>query len=559
MKTSAMYARVSSDRQEQEDTVQSQLAELRARVKEDSPPQCEEFIDEAYARDNLMRPGLDRLRDLVGQGDIDRIYIQCPDRLASGAKLVILVDEFHDSGVEVIFLKGSVEETPEGKLLLHMQGAIAEYERTKIAERTRRGKLYWAKQGAMVGGHAPYGYRFIRRTDTERARLEVDEFKATVVRQMYSLLVEDHLSTRGIARKLTDQGIPTARGANQWQPTAVDRILKNSVYKGKFIYCKTEAIAPSRRLTQDPYKQIRKTGRKTRPEEEWIVIPVPAIVDESIWDQAMAQLSRNSLHSKRNSRQPYLLRGLIRCPRCGATYSGHATNGVRRYRCTQTDSSVSSTGRRCRPGSFTAGPVEQAVWEAVAEALKQPHILVAEYERKLTGLGSLDAFEQERKQLSVALNRLAVQEDRVTEAYVNEAMELDRYKTEMEKLRERRTGLEVMENQLGRRAKQEQDANAGLRYLEEFCHRISDGIESLSFEDRQKLLRLVVERITVEDNNVRIETIIPPDQDVLLRTRRPELVEGRGVSGFAPGRSRPALSVATQCHMLFIETLSQTL
>ena len=106
-------------------------------------------------------------------------------------------------------------------------------------------------------------------------------------------------------------------------------------------------------------------------------------------------------------------------------------------------------------------------------------------------------------------------------------MELDRYKAEMEKLRERRTGLDVMETQPGRRAKQEQDANAGLRYLEEFCHRISDGIESLSFEDRQKSLRLVVERITVEDNNVRIETIIPPDQDVLLRTRRPEHVEGR--------------------------------
>ena len=533
MKTSAIYARVSSDRQEQEDTVQSQLAELRTRVKEDSPTHCEEFIDEPYARDNLMRPDLDRLRDLVAQGDIDRIYIQAPDRLASGAKLVILVEEFEDNGVEVIFLKGSVEDTPEGKLLLHMQGAIAEYERTKIAERTRRGKLYWAKQGAMVGGHAPYGYRFIRRTDTERARLEVDEFKATVVRQMYSLLVEDHLSTRGIARKLTDEGIPTARGANQWQPTAVDRIFKNSVYKGQFIYCKTEAIPPSRRLTQDPYKQSRKTGRKARPEEEWIIIPVPAIVDESVWDQALAQLSQNSLHSKRNNTshsyllRGLILRGLIRCPRCGSTYSGHAVKGICRYRCTQTDSSVSSTGRRCRPGSFTAKPVEQAVWEAVAEALKQPHILIAEYERRLSDLGSVDAIERERKQLSLALKRLAVQEDRITEAYLNEAMEIDRYKIEMEKLRQRRGGLEERDSQQVRRSKQEQSANAGLRYLNDFCQRVSNGLESLSFEDRQKLLRLVVERITVEDNRVRIETIIPPDKDVQLRTRRPEPVEGQ--------------------------------
>ena len=532
MKTSCIYARVSSDRQEQEDTVQSQLAELRTRVNEDRTPPCEEFVDEAYARDNLMRPGLDRLRDLVVQGDIDRIYIQSPDRLASGAKLIILVEEFQDNGVEVIFLKGSVDETPEGKLLLHMQGAIAEYERTKIAERTRRGKLYWAKQGAMVGGHAPYGYHFIRRTDTDRAKLEIDEFKAAVVRRMYRLLVEDQLSTRSIAKTLTNEAIPTARGANQWQPTAVDRILKNPVYKGQFLYCRTESVLPSRRLTQDPYKQSRKTGRKVRPEEEWIIIPVPAIVDESLWDQAQEQLKQNSIHSKRNNRRhPYLLRGLIRCPRCGSTYSGHAADGIRRYRCTLTDSSVSSTGRRCRPGSFKAEPVEQAVWGAVAEALEQPHVLIAEYERRLSDLGTVDVIEQERKQLSLALKRLAIREDRVTEAYVNEVMELDRYKNEMEKLMKQRSGLEELENQLGRRAKEEQDAKSGLRYLEEFCDRVSKGLESLSFEDRQKLLRLVVQRITVEDNRVRIETIIPPDQDVLLRTRRPERVEDQGVVG----------------------------
>ena len=142
----ALYARVSSDRQEQEDTIQSQLAELRDRVLEDGVTLIEEFIDESYSRDDLMRPRLDRLRDLIGQGDFDRVYIQIPDRLASGYKLIYLFEEFQNAGVEVVFLKGSVDETPEGKLMLHVQGAMAEYERTKIAERTRRGKLYWAKR-----------------------------------------------------------------------------------------------------------------------------------------------------------------------------------------------------------------------------------------------------------------------------------------------------------------------------------------------------------------------------------------------------------------------------
>ena len=258
--TTALYGRVSSDRQEQEETILSQLAELRERAQEDSLSDWEEFVDEGYGRDNLVRPGLDRLRDLVAQSEVERLYVQAPDRLASGAKLVLLVEEFRQHRVEVVFLKGSVEDTPEGKLLLHMQGAMAEYERTKIAERTRRGKLYWARQSAMVGGHAPYGYRFVRRTDTQRAHLEISEYAATVVRKMYRLLTEEQYSTRAIARHLTEQGIPTARGAVQWQPMAVDRILRNTVYMGTFYYQRNESVEPSKRLTNDPYRRSRKTG-----------------------------------------------------------------------------------------------------------------------------------------------------------------------------------------------------------------------------------------------------------------------------------------------------------
>ena len=304
------------------------------------------------------------------QGEIGRLYVQCPDRLAGGAKLVLLVEEFQQHGVEVVFLKGSVEDSPEGKLLLHMQGAIAEYERTKIAERTRRGKLYWARQGAMIGGHGPYGYQFIRRSDNVRARLEVDEAEAAVVRQMYRWPVEEHLSTRTIARKLTEQWTPTSRGAVQWQLTAVDRILRNPVYKGTFFYQRTERILPTRRLTSDPYRQGRKTGRKLRPESDWIAIPVPSIVDTATWEAVQEQLHQNSVHSPRNNtRHRYLLRGLIRCSRCGSTYTGAVQHGYRRYRCTRADASISSTGKRCPLGFIAAEAVEQAVWGAIKEAL----------------------------------------------------------------------------------------------------------------------------------------------------------------------------------------------
>ena len=452
MDKDAYYGRVSSDRQEQEDTIQSQLAELRARLVEDGIGDGLEFVDEGYSRDDLERPALDRLRDLAGSGEVDRVYVQSPDRLASGAKLVLLVDEFRELGVEVVFLKGSVEDTPEGKLLLHMQGAIAEYERTKIVERTRRGKLYWAKQGAMVGGHAPYGYRFIRRTDTSRARLDVDEYCSLVVTQMYKWLVEEQMSVRAICKRLTANQIPTPRGATVWQPTSVDRILRNAVYKGTFYYQRAESVAPARRLSDDPYRKARKTGRKPRPSEDWISIPVPSIIDEGLWDRAQRQLDQNSRHSRRNNkRHDYLLRSLIRCLECGSTYSGQFQHGRRYYRCTNKHSAIALEGSQCGSRAMKADPIEGSVWTAVTDALRRPEVLVSEYERRLEESSSKNALEADRKQVALARRRIKVQEDRVTDAYVNKAMELDRYKVEMEKLGAKNRELDRVTKEIGRK------------------------------------------------------------------------------------------------------------
>lgn len=525
----ALYARVSTDRQEQEQTIQSQLAELRGWVQDDRVAGCLEFTDEGYGRDNLVRPGLDRLRDLVVQREIDRLYVQCPDHLASGARLMLLWEEFQRHGVDVVFLKGAVDETPEGKLLLHMQGAIAEYERTKTAERTRRGKLYWARQGALVGYFAPYGYRFVRRTEAQRARLEVDEAQASVLRSMYRWLVEEHLSTRGIARRLTERGVPTARGAAQWQPTAVDRILRNPAYKGNFLYQRAESVVPSRRLSADPYRQRRKTGRRPRPENEWIPIRIPPIVDEPTWEAAQRQLRDNALHSRRNNkRHQYLLRGLVRCPRCGSTYTGAFQHGHRYYRCTRTDPATSSTGKRCPPGAFLAEPVEEIVWEAVSDALQSPEVLAQEYERRLALASSPQSLGVERRHVGLALKRVHAQEDRVTDAYVNEAMDLERYKAEMDRLRQRRKELERAAQEIDQRERQELDSRRALEHLEAFCQRVARGLDNLTFQERQRLLQLLVERITVEDGHVRVEAAIPAprEEDVQLRTHHPEPVEG---------------------------------
>ena len=214
----------------------------------------------------------------------------------------------------------------------------------------------------------------MRRSDHERARLDISEFEAAVVRDMYRLVVEDRLSTRGLARNLEARGISTPRGANQWSPTSISKILRNPVYKGTFFYQKTESTLPLKRLSTDPYKQSRKTGFKPRPQDDWIAIPVPVIVDEATWNAVQRQLLQNSLHSPHR----YLLRGLVQCPRCGGKYTGYCSGGYQAYRCQNHDPAIASTGKRCTSGKVSAQPVEDAVWKAVTEALQQPDLLADE-------------------------------------------------------------------------------------------------------------------------------------------------------------------------------------
>jgi len=188
----ALYARVSSQRQAQELTIQSQVAALRQRIEEDGAAVDEAlcFLDEGYSGSTLQRPALERLRDVAYCGGIDRLYVHSSDRLARRyAYQVLLLDELQKQGVEVVFLNHDPRnESPEGNLLLQMQGMIAEYERAKILERTRRGRRYAARQGRVsVLGHAPYGYRYVPKHEGDgEARFDIVLDEARVVREMFT-------------------------------------------------------------------------------------------------------------------------------------------------------------------------------------------------------------------------------------------------------------------------------------------------------------------------------------------------------------------------------------
>ena len=185
----ALYARVSSDRQKEEQTIGSQIAALREHARNTGYDVPEEWIfqDEGYSGAILVRPALEQLRDLVAEGELDAVIVHSPDRLSRKyAYQVLLLEEFARHGTQVIFLRSPAGETPEEKLLVQFQGMIAEYERALIMERTRRGKIHRARNGSVsVLGGAPYGDRYVRKTDAADAYYEVLPEQAQVVEEVF--------------------------------------------------------------------------------------------------------------------------------------------------------------------------------------------------------------------------------------------------------------------------------------------------------------------------------------------------------------------------------------
>src|ERR687885_2416005 len=163
----AIYARVSSDQQVERQTIDSQISDLLARAAADGYEVGEEFrfLDDGHSGASLIRPALERLRDLVAVSAIDLVYVHAPDRLArSYAHQAVLVEEFARAGVQIVFLNRPIGHSPEDNLLLQLQGMFAEYERARMLERSRRGKRHLAQAGAVsVLSPAPFGYRYITR------------------------------------------------------------------------------------------------------------------------------------------------------------------------------------------------------------------------------------------------------------------------------------------------------------------------------------------------------------------------------------------------------------
>ena len=375
-KPAAIYARVSSDRQKENQTIVSQTAALKEYAETHGylVPAEWVFEDDGYSGAILIRPGLEAIRDLAAQGQIEAVLVYAPDRLSRKyAYQVLLCEEFARCGVSLVFLKSPSGETPEDQLLVQFQGMIAEYERAQIAERTRRGKRHKAQQGVVnVLGGAPYGYRYIKKSDSAEAYYEVNETEAEIVRTMFDAYTQQGLSINAIARLLNERQIPTRTANTRWERSTVWGILRNPAYQGKACFGKTE-LRPRQRITRPLRQRNRLPSRNSasheRPRQDWIEIPVPALVTEATFALAQEQLQKNKHHSPRRTIEPTLLQGILVCEECGYALYRTSTESSKRklyyYRCLGTDGYRRLKGPVCKNRPIRQDYLDEFVWKEI--------------------------------------------------------------------------------------------------------------------------------------------------------------------------------------------------
>src|SRR6266498_4339578 len=321
LRVAAIYARVSSERQREGGTIESQVAGLHelAQARGLVVPEQLVFLDEGFSGAMLLRPALERLRDRAAEGCFEVLLCHCPDRLARRyAYQVLLLEELERAGVEVMFARGGEHAgSPEDELLRQFQGMIAEYERAQIRERTRRGKVHRARQGSQaVLSAAPYGYRYVKKSEHMDGFYEVYEPEAQVVREVFRRYTEEQVAIAELARWLTAQGIPTRTGKRVWDRSTVWGMLRNPAYRGQAAYGKTQMTGKPSRPTRITRRRGERHGRRgqTRrdlPPENWTLVPVAALVSEQTFKLAQARLAENKHFAKRNTKKPTLLQGIL--------------------------------------------------------------------------------------------------------------------------------------------------------------------------------------------------------------------------------------------------------
>jgi site-specific DNA recombinase len=413
-------------------------------------------------------------------------------------------------------------DSPEDQLLVQFQGMFAEYEKAQILERSRRGKQHRARTGSVnVLSGAPFGYRYVKKTQDTPATYEIIEREAVLVAQLFTRYANTGATLADLTRWLREQGALTRTGKTRWDRSTVWGMLRNPAYAGRAVFGKTITIDESPGLN----RTARLAGRSTpkaikvvdRPVEEWVHIDVPAITDQDTFDRVARRLGENKKFASRNAKVPSLLQGITACSGCGyAYYRGHTTtsagNKIYYYRCLGSDDYRYEGGRVCANKPVRADYLDQVVWDHITALLTDPALIRAEIDRRLDQTRTADPATRQRARLDTALAKASAAVRRMIEAFQEQLITIDELRARMPDLRARettiRTQIDALETQLADRETYLKLADN----LEGFLSSLNHNAQTSTVPERQRVLRLLVKDILIGPEKITIRHRIPIQQ-----------------------------------------------
>jgi site-specific DNA recombinase len=514
----AVYARVSSEQQEKEETIASQLETIASFASEHGLgfETQDVFVDDGYSAKVLRRPGLDMLLDRVYEGHYEGVLVLDPDRLArSYGHQIMLIEEFERKGCKPVFVRHPIGEGPDEDLLLQMQGVIAQYEHAKILERTRRGKLHRMRRGELVSGQRVFGYEYVKAEGAAPAHYQIIEAEAQVVRRIFQWHTEEGLSLRQIAAGLQEQGVATVRGG-RWNGANIGHMLRNSIYMGTGYAHKFEAVEPKDQPNANCYRRTLKSARRRRPREEWQPFAAPAIVSEELFELAQQRLSQNKQLAARRTRRPYLLRGLIKCECCQMhmfcdTQSSSYICGLSRPLHARDRGRPPCSNKRRLPVS----QLDELIWGEVKAILKKPSLLKKHYPELREKIhpratGSLEAIDRKLVEVQKQISR-------VNDLFIRGVLDRAQHKEKYDQLHSQLSAFKTRREKLAEEHLENQEIAELMASFTAFAKTIGATLEQADFKMRRSIVEQLVKEVSIGNSSITISFLAPLKRNNLCR------------------------------------------
>lgn len=514
----ALYARVSTMHQAQTQTIDQQIERLKTYAQQQGWTLCKEhsFRDEGVSGASLNRPGLDRLRDVIRLGEIDELLVTSPDRLARNyVHQMILLDEFARFGCQVTFLDRPMSTDPHDQLLLQIRSAVAEYERTLITDRMRRGRFAKYQAGVLLPWtRPPYGYRVNPEQPRDPSGVRIEASEAAVIQEIYALYVQDSYSLCQLAKYLQQQGIPTPSGKSLWGLATLRGILRQPAYTGQVYAGRSRyRAARIRRSATHAMGQPHQTA-VALPKEDWILVAtIPVIIPQATFDLAQAKLAQNKSFAKRNNKtHEYLLRALVSCGLCHSACMCRTTEQgkYQYYLCSGKQKAIHSRKLNKCPARFApAQQLDAVVWQDLCEVLAHPESLTAALQRAHGGHWLPQELQARRETLRRARQTLENQLERLTAAYLAAVIPLAEYQRRRAELEQKAQALATQEAQVAVQVDRQAEVAALVTSVEDFCQRIQASLTNATFAQKRQLVELLIDRVIVTGEDVEIRYVIP--------------------------------------------------